>query len=253
MESHHTQPLLSLEHVGLAFRTGGLTLRPQPPFWVLKDVSFTLHYGETLGVIGRNAAGKSTLLRLLAGILTPDRGTFINHGHTAALLSLQTGFVPHLTGRQNAVLSGILLGLRRREVEARMDAIIAFSELGEFIDAPLRTYSSGMRARLGFAVAYQVEPDILLIDETLGVGDESFKAKSTAAMHARIRSDKTIVLVSHSAATIRDLCNRAVWIEEGVTRAVGAVDEVTAAYRAELAQRQNRQAAPVRIGVKGAI
>lgn len=246
MTADRTQPLLSLNRVGLAFRSGGLSLRSPPPFWVLKDVSFTLHHGETLGVIGRNAAGKSTLLRLLAGIIKHDRGDFVNHGHTAALLSLQTGFVPYLTGRQNAILSGILLGLRRREVEARMDAIIDFSELGDFIDAPLSTYSSGMRARLGFAVAYQVEPDILLIDEVLGVGDESFKAKSTEAMHARIRSDKTIVLVSHSAATIRELCDRAVWIEDGVTRAAGAVEEVTAAYRAELARRQGGRATPLR-------
>lgn len=245
MNADRTPPLLSLDRVGLAFRPSGLSLRSPPPFWVLKDVSFTLHHGETLGVIGRNAAGKSTLLRLLAGIIKHDRGTFVNHGHTAALLSLQTGFVPYLTGRQNAILSGILLGLRRCEVEAQMDAIIDFSELGDFIDAPLSTYSSGMRARLGFAVAYQVEPDILLIDEMLGVGDESFRAKSTEAMHARIRSDKTIVLVSHNAGTIHELCDRAVWIEEGVTRAVGPVDEVTATYREELARRQ-KQAKSVR-------
>ncbi|TCT22871.1 ABC transporter ATP-binding protein [Thiobaca trueperi] len=240
MNADRMQPLLSLDQVGLAFRSGGLSLRPQPPFWVLKDVSFTLHHGETLGVIGRNAAGKSTLMRLLAGIIKHDRGNFVNHGYTAALLSLQTGFVPYLTGRQNAILSGILLGLRRREVEAQMQAIIEFSELGDFIDAPLSTYSSGMRARLGFAVAYQVEPDILLIDEMLGVGDESFRTKSTEAMHARIRSDKTIVLVSHNAGTIRELCDRAVWIEEGVTRAVGPVDEVTATYRDELARRRKQ-------------
>lgn len=236
--------LITLQNVGLAFRPGGLSLRQRPPFWVLKDVSFSLEQGETLGIIGRNAAGKSTLLRLLAGIITHDRGTFVNHGYSTALLSLQTGFVPYLTGRQNAILSGILLGLRRREVEARMESIIDFSELGAFIDEPLSNYSSGMRARLGFAVAYQVEPDILLIDETLGVGDEAFQAKSSAAMHARIRSDKTIVLVSHSADTIRALCDRAVWLEEGVTRAVGAVDDVVALYHAELAQRHS---APVRL------
>jgi lipopolysaccharide transport system ATP-binding protein len=178
-------------------------------------------------------------LKLLAGILEQDRGTFINTGCTAALLSLQTGFVPYLTGRENAILSGILLGLRRHEVERRMDAIIDFSELGEFIEQPLSTYSSGMRARLGFSVAYQVEPDILLIDETLGVGDQEFKEKSTAAMRERIRSDKTIVLVSHSAGTIRALCDRAVWIEEGVTRAVGEVREVTDAYHAEIERRRH--------------
>jgi len=241
-----TTPLLSLQGVGLAFRRHRLSLTRREPFWVLKDVSFNLRRGETLGVIGRNAAGKSTLLRLLAGILRHDRGLFVNHGHRVALLSLQAGFVPHLTGRQNAILSGILLGLRRHEVERRMEAIIAFSELGDFIDAPLSTYSSGMRARLGFAVAYQVEPDILLIDETLGVGDESFKAKSTEAMHARIRSDKTIVLVSHSARTIRDLCDRAVWIDEGVTRAFGPVEEVAAAYHADVERRAHDSGAPLR-------
>ncbi len=244
-----TQPILSLESVGLAFRPGGLSLRQKDPFWVLKDVTFKLHSGETLGIIGRNAAGKSTLLRLLAGILRHDRGTFVNHGYTAALLSLQTGFVPYLTGRQNAILSGILLGLRRREVEARMEAIIDFSELGTFIDEPLSNYSSGMRARLGFAVAYQVEPDVLLIDETLGVGDEAFMAKSTEAMHERIRSDKTIVLVSHNPGTIQSLCDRAIWLEEGVTRAAGAVDEVTDAYHGELLRRREDLTAPaVRMG-----
>lgn len=248
MEIDTTLPLLSLDQVGLAFRPGGLSLRRREPFWVLKDVTFTLYSGETLGVIGRNAAGKSTLLRLLAGILAHDRGTFINQGHTTALLSLQTGFVPYLTGRQNAILSGILLGLRRREVEARMDAIIDFSELGDFIDEPLSNYSSGMRARLGFAVAYQVEPDILLIDETLGVGDEAFLAKSTEAMHARIRSDKTIVLVSHNPGTIRKLCDRAIWLEEGVTLAAGPVDEVAKAYHEELQRRCNDKSSTVRGG-----
>ncbi len=238
MPKQHPHPLLTLDRVGLAFSDAKLGIRRSQPFWVLKDVSFDLHHGETLGIIGRNAAGKSTLLRLLAGIIRHDRGRFINQGHTAALLSLQTGFVPYLTGRQNAILSGILLGLRRREVEAKMDTIIAFSELGGFIDQPLSTYSSGMRARLGFSVAYQVEPDILLIDETLGVGDEEFKIKSTQAMHERIRSDKTIVLVSHSSGSIRTLCDRAVWLDEGVTRLVGDVEEVTAAYHADLERRR---------------
>lgn len=246
MSQHQSVPLLSLDHVGLAFGQSRFGFGRANPFWVLKDISFDLNHGETLGVIGRNAAGKSTLLRLLAGILRHDRGTFVNHGYTAALLSLQAGFVPYLTGRQNAILSGILLGLRRHEVESRMDAIIAFSELGDFIDQPLGTYSSGMRARLGFSVAYQVEPDILLIDETLGVGDEEFRAKSAQAMHERIRSDKTIVLVSHDPGTIRRLCDRAVWIDEGVTRLVGPVAEVAAAYHAEIERRRSGQPAPVR-------
>lgn len=228
---------MSLEHVGLAFRRGGLRLKPRPRFWVLKDVSFELHQGETLGIIGRNAAGKSTLLRLLAGIIAHDRGRFVNRAQSISLQTLQAGFVPYLTGRQNAILSGILLGLRRRDVEACMDAIIDFSELGDFIDQPLSTYSSGMRARLGFSVAYQVQPDVLLIDETLGVGDAAFMEKSTQAMRERIRSDKTIVLVSHMPGIVRELCDRAVWIEDGVTCAVGDVAEVTDAYHEELHRR----------------
>ena len=213
-----TDLLLSLRSVGVAFGQGRRGLRTASSFWALKDVTFDLYHGETLGVVGRNAAGKSTLLRLLAGIIDHDRGVFVNHGFTAALLSLQTGFVPYLTGRQNAILGGLLLGLRKTQVQERMAAIIEFSELGRFIDEPLSTYSSGMRARLGFSVAYQVRPDILLIDETLGVGDEEFKAKSTRAMRERIRSDKTILLVSHNMPTIRDLCDRAIWLDEGVVR-----------------------------------
>ena len=231
-------PVISLDRVGLAYRQGGLSLWRRRRFWVLEDISFDLYPGETLGVIGRNAAGKSTLLRLLAGILRHDRGTFVNHSESAALLSLQAGFVPYLSGRENANLSGLLLGLRRAEVEDKLPAIIEFSELGDFIDLPLSCYSSGMRARLGFAVAYQVDPDILLIDETLGVGDEAFMAKSSRAMHERIRSDKTIVLVSHAPGTIRELCDRVVWIEEGVTRAVGDVDEVLEAYHLDISSRR---------------
>ena len=238
MTFNKLSPVLSLKGVGLAFRQGGLSLRRRRVFWVLQDISFDLYPGETLGIIGRNAAGKSTLLRLLAGIIRHDRGVFVNHGQSAVLLSLQAGFVPYLTGRENAILGGLLLGLRRHEVEERMPAIIEFSELGDFIDLPLSSYSSGMRARLGFAVAYQVDPDILLIDETLGVGDEAFQAKSSHAMHERIRSDRTIVLVSHAAGTIRDLCDRVMWMEEGVTRAVGDVKEVMQAYHEDMDRRQ---------------
>lgn len=231
-------PVLSLKEVGLAFRQGALSFRRRRLFWVLQDISFELYPGETLGIVGRNAAGKSTLLRLLAGIIRHDRGIFINNGQSVVLLSLQAGFVPYLSGRENAILSGLLLGMRRFEVEERMSSIIEFSELGDFIDLPLSSYSSGMRARLGFAVAYQVDPDILLIDETLGVGDEAFRAKSSRAMHERIRSDRTIVLVSHAPGTIRELCDRVMWIEEGVTRAVGDVGEVMQAYHEDMDRRQ---------------
>jgi lipopolysaccharide transport system ATP-binding protein len=199
-------------------------------YWALKDVSFDLYHGETLAVIGRNGAGKSTLLRVLAGIISPDRGQVQGNGCSISLLSLRVGFIPHLTGRENAVLSGMLMGLRRREVEKRMDAIVEFSELGSFIDQPVRTYSAGMNARLGFSVAFQSDSDILLIDEVLGVGDVEFRKKSTAALREKIKSDKTVVLVSHTPQTVKELCDRAVWIDGGVTRVEGSRDEVLQQY-----------------------
>jgi lipopolysaccharide transport system ATP-binding protein len=232
-----SKPLaLSLQNVGAFYwRQVGYLRREQ--FWALKDVSFELRHGESLGVIGRNGAGKSTLLQVLAGILRPDRGNLINHGVQVALLSLQIGFVPYLTGRQNALLSGMLLGLTKQEILEKMADIQAFSELGDFFDQPISTYSSGMSARLGFSVAFQLDPDVLLIDEVLGVGDSDFWRKSSAVMHEKIRSDKTIVLVSHSADTIRQLCDRAVWIEEGQTRACGDTASVLSAYQDSLATK----------------
>lgn len=237
------RPLLELQNVGLAYSEGRLRLFNRQRIWVLKDISFTLYEGETLGVIGRNGVGKSTLLRLLAGIYNPDRGHIIRHGSgRASLLSLNAGFVAHLSGRENAILSGILLGLRRKQIEALLPDIHEFSELGDFFEEPLRTYSSGMKARLGFSVAYQVRPEILLIDETLGVGDENFKRKSTAAMKQRIRDNGTVILVSHSAGTIRELCDRVVWINEGKSVMQGEVQPVLQAYLADQQQRRERGA-----------
>lgn len=227
------QLALSLRNVGAFYWRQAGYLRKER-FWALKDVSFELYHGESLGVIGRNGAGKSTLLQVLAGILRPDRGTMINHGVQTALLSLQIGFVPYLTGRQNALLSGMLIGLQRKEVIEKMADIKKFSELEDFFDQPISTYSSGMKARLGFSVAFQLNPDVLLIDEVLGVGDADFQRKSSAIMHEKIRSDKTIVLVSHSAETIRRLCDRAVWIEEGVSCAYGDTSEVLTSYEQQL-------------------
>lgn len=215
-------------------------------FWALNDVSFDLNHGETIGIIGQNGAGKSTLLRVLAGILAPDRGSVRSYAGSASLLSLQVGFVPYLSGRENAILSGILLGMTRREVLASMDDIIAFSELGDFIDEPVRSYSSGMRARLGFAVAFQADPDVLLIDEVLGVGDAAFKAKSAAVMREKIESDKTVVLVSHSEETVLDFCDRVVWIEHGVTRAVGSAEEVAQLYKDSVPSGSKKTAEAVR-------
>jgi len=223
------QPILSLRNVGVYYRRKRGIFGE--PFWALKDVSFDLYHGETLGIIGRNGVGKSTLLRLMAGILKPNRGTFINHGgYQASLLSLQVGFLYYLTGRENALLSGMFMGLRKAEILAKMPAIIEFSELGEFIDRPLATYSTGMTARLGFSVAFQVDPDILLIDEILGVGDAEFSQKSAKVMQEKIRSNKTVVFVSHQAALIKHLCNRVIWIEEGVSKAEGDTDRVLKEY-----------------------
>ncbi|MGV6825514.1 MAG: ABC transporter ATP-binding protein [bacterium] len=232
MSSH--QPILSLKHVGLAYRKGRNPFRPQH-YWALKDVSFDLYAGETLGIIGRNGVGKSTLLKLLANIIPPDRGEILNTGLTASLLSLQVGFVPYLTGRVNAILSGMLLGVPKAEIEERMPQIIEFSELGEFIDEPLRSYSTGMRARLGFAVALVADPDILLIDEVLGVGDDQFRKKSAAVMKEKLSSDKTIVLVSHNVQTMKHLCDRVVWIEDGRSVMTGPAATVLDAYTSALA------------------
>jgi lipopolysaccharide transport system ATP-binding protein len=230
MTAIHGERLVSLKNIGVSYRRR-VGFHLQSPFWALEDVSLEIYRGETLGVIGRNGVGKSTLLRLLAGIITPDRGTIHFDGHYhISLLSLQVGFIPQLTGRENAVLSGMLLGVARKAIEARLDKIIEFSELGDFIDQPISTYSTGMRARLGFSVAFQTDPDILLVDEVFGVGDAEFRDKSERAMRQKIRSNKTVVLVSHNPQTIRNLCDRAVWIEKGCTRLEGDPDSVLAAY-----------------------
>ena len=221
--------VISLQNVSITYviRAGLFKWSRHTP---LNDISFDLYHGETVGIIGRNGAGKSTLLRIIAGILEPDVGRVVNNGARVSLLSLGVGFVPHLSGRQNAMLSGILLGLRTGEIEQKIDAIVDFSGLDQFIDQPLHTYSSGMRARLGFSVAIQVDPNVLLIDEILGVGDEEFRVKSTAEMKRLINSDKTVVLVSHNQQTVRELCDRLVWIENGKIRQIGSTTEVLPNY-----------------------
>jgi lipopolysaccharide transport system ATP-binding protein len=233
------QTIIELKNVGVRYRRKAGFMRSSA-FWALHDVSFDLKHGETLGVIGRNGAGKSTLLRLLAGILAPDNGEVIRQTERVSLLALQAGFIPALTGRQNAILSGILLGLTRREVEERMDEMVRFAELEQFIDQPVRTYSSGMRARLGFTVAFQADPDVLLVDEVLGTGDASFREKSSGAMRAKIASDKTVVIVTHYPETILDLCDRVVWVSQGVTVEVGEPRTVVAHYQESLRQAQPR-------------
>ena len=231
--------IIELKNVGVRYRRKAGFMRSNT-FWALHDVSFDLKHGETLGVIGRNGAGKSTLLRLLAGILAPDTGTILHKTDRVSLLALQAGFIPALTGRENAVLSGILLGMTRAEVEARMDEMVRFAELEDFIDEPVRAYSSGMRARLGFTVAFQADPDVLLIDEVLGIGDVSFKEKSSAAMREKIASDKTVVIVTHQAETVLELCDRVVWVEKGVTVEMGEPKVVVDNYLKSLKQGGKR-------------
>ena len=224
--------LIELEHVGIAFaaqrRVGANR------FWALEDVSVSLRRGERLGVIGRNGAGKSTLLRVIAGILKPDRGRVKRGPVSCQLLSLALGFTPHLSGRDNAILSGLMLGLRRREIEARLPAIHAFCELGDFFEQPIAAYSSGMVMRLAFSVAIQVEPDVLLIDEVLAVGDAEFQEKSGKALRERMGEGHTVVLVSHDENQIAAFCDRVLWIEHGKSVLEGDRDAVFEAYHRDL-------------------
>lgn len=220
---------IRLDGVGLAFPMAQSALGSK--YWALEHIDLELKHGDKLGVIGRNGAGKSTLLRVLAGSMVPDRGTLLRNHDSIQLLSLGVGFVPHLTGRDNAILSALLQGFNRREIESRLDAVKDFSGLGTFFEEPIHTYSSGMNSRLGFALAMQFEPQILLLDETLSVGDAEFNRKSKEALMRRFQDDHTIVLVSHSEAVVSSLCTTALWVENGRTVMSGPVDEVLEAYR----------------------
>lgn len=199
-------------------------------FEALRGVELEVQAGETVGLVGRNGAGKSTLLRLVARIIQPTTGRVVVAGTIAPLLELGLGLHGELTGRENVLLQGALLGFKRAEMKARMDRIIAFAELEGFIDAPMRTYSTGMAARLAFSVATDVDPDILIVDEALAVGDERFQMKCRDRMEAFRKAGKTVLLVSHAMAQVRENCRRAVWIHEGRIRRDGNVEEVTEAY-----------------------
>ena len=215
--------------------------RPEAPstsIQALKDVSLGVPRGKTFGLVGRNGSGKSTLLKLVTGIYAPTSGTVEVHGRISALLELGAGFHPDFSGRENILVNGIILGMSRREIRARMDTIIEFSELGDFIDEPVRTYSSGMFARLAFAVATHVDPEILIIDEILSVGDEHFARKSAAKMEEFRRAEKTTLLVTHDLLTLQRRCDQAAWLDGGVLRASGDPAEVVAAYRASVAEAE---------------
>ncbi len=200
----------------------------------LDDVSFDLEHGGTLGLAGPNGTGKSTALKLAARILEPTSGRVLVNGRVAALLELGAGFHPDLSGRENVFLNGSLMGLSRREMDRRLEAIVAFSEIERFIDMPIKHYSSGMRMRLGFATAIHVDPDILLIDEVLAVGDQAFQNKCRDRIAELRKAGVTIVLVSHSIQAIRDLCQRTLWLEGGRVQAYGPTDDVVEAYYASV-------------------
>jgi len=200
-------------------------------FWALKDVSFRLVHGESLAVIGPNGAGKSTLLQALAGIITPSEGSVDVRGHISSLLTLGAGFDSELTGRENITLAGAFLGIDHGEMTRRAERIIDFADIGQFIDAPIKTYSSGMRARLGFAIATSVDPDILLLDEVLATGDQVFRAKSKARVLELAHGAKAIVLVTHDMNWVTEFCNRAILIEEGHVIAEGEPAEIVAIHQ----------------------
>lgn len=229
METERKNLLIRVRNISVVYQRRRALLN-KDPLTALQNVSLDLFAGESLGVVGRNGVGKTTLLRVLANIISPDSGTVENFGASTAMLSLQVGFDPLASGRTNILLSSLLLGYTKDEIDRRMDEIIAFSELGDFIDQPLAGYSAGMRARLGFSICYFMKPDILLIDEALGVGDIEFRQKSAKAMAEKIRSEQTVVLVSHSSNTIKNLCTRALWIEDGVSKMEGDTDAVIHAY-----------------------
>jgi lipopolysaccharide transport system ATP-binding protein len=245
------RPVLILENVTKEFRTyhryhaglKALVLNPRQimphrerdRFLAINEVSFAVCGGETFGILGRNGAGKSTLLGLIAGILRPTSGKISVHGRISPLLELGVGFTQELTGVENILINGVLLGLRRKEIEAKLEDIISFSGLSSFIDQPLKTYSSGMQIRLGFAIAIHVQPDILLVDEVLAVGDAEFQEKCFSRITDLQRAGVTIVLVSHNLNTVETLCDRAVWIDKGRIVTVGSPHEVVARYQSEIA------------------
>lgn len=200
-------------------------------FWALKDVSFDIQHGETFGLVGDNGSGKSTLLKCLAKILYPDKGSIVARGRLAALLEVGSGFHPELSGRENIFLNGSILGMSRKEVESKFDQIVEFSGVGEFIDQPVKNYSSGMYVRLGFSVAIHVDPDILLVDEVLAVGDESFQQKCFDKFQEFRQAGKTVVIVSHSLGTMVDMCDRIAWLEHGELMGVGKPGDVISKYR----------------------
>ncbi len=200
-------------------------------FNALNDVTFEIKQGERIGIVGKNGAGKSTLLKIISKVLKPTSGGVTTHGSIAPLLELGAGFDQDLTGRKNIYLNGAILGKSKEFIEAHIDEIIEFSELGDFIEVPIKNYSSGMKARLGFAIASHIDADIIILDEVLGVGDKDFKAKSSEKIQEMIYSGKTVILVSHSLGEIEKLTTKTIWIEKGQVKKIGDTAQIVEEYK----------------------
>jgi len=233
LQRHRT--ILLRDAAKLAFGLGGAE---KEIFWALRDVSFQVRKGETVGIVGANGAGKSTLLSLMAKTASPTLGSIEVTGRVSALLELGAGFHPDFTGRENIYVNGSVMGLSRKELDAKMEGIIAFSELGQFIDEPVRNYSSGMLARLGFSVATEVDPEILIVDEVLSVGDQSFQEKSFQRIVDFQRRGCTIVFVSHSLSQVEKICQRAILLSHGQLIADGPAAQVAADYSERVTKKQ---------------
>src|SRR5687768_6821095 len=224
--------------ISAVFHSNGRNHRQTQTFWALKEVSFEVKKGEVLGVIGRNGAGKSTLLKILSRITPPTSGRAEIHGRIGSLLEVGTGFHGELTGRENVYLSGAILGMRRVEIARRFDEIVAFAEVERFLDTPVKRYSTGMYLRLAFAVAAHLEPEVLLVDEVLAVGDAKFQRKCLGRIRDDARHGRTVLFVSHSMAAVGQLCGRALWLDDGRIRLDGPAQTVVEAYLAEGAELQ---------------
>ncbi len=237
-------PAVSVEHVSKRFRMyherndslKSMVMRGKKSvhedFWALKDVSFEVPQGSTFGLIGKNGSGKSTLLKCLAKILWPEAGSITARGKQASLLEVGSGFHPELSGRENVFLNGSILGMSRKEVARKFDEIVSFSGVGNFIDQPVKNYSSGMYVRLGFSVAVAVTPEILVVDEVLAVGDATFRKRCQTKFKEMRDDGRTVILVSHSMGTVKDMCDQVAWLSEGELKMIGETKKVVAAYEA---------------------
>lgn len=240
--SNHQSSIITFENVSKKFRRGQKLLLKealidifmpdkQEDFWALSDVSFTINRGETIGIIGNNGSGKSTILKLIAGVMFPTKGTIEVKGRISPLIELGAGFHAELTGRENIYLNGVILGLTKKKIEERFSSIVEFSELSDFIDTPVKHYSSGMYMRLGFSVAVHTDPEILLIDEIFAVGDTSFQEKCFKKMEEFKENNVTIVFVTHDMSTVESFCEKAIFINKGQVENIGDAKQIVREYR----------------------